>query len=285
MKRKVLGKGIEAIIANKPTVTKDGSFIEIDIDNIYPNPFQPRKEFKTNKIDELAQSIKENGLIQPVVVYRESGKYYLLVGERRWRSVQRLKWQKIPAIVKDISSREVMIGSLVENIQREDLNAIEIAEAIRQMIEKFNLKQEEAAEKLGMNRTTITNFLRLLKLPKIIKNSIINGDLTPGHARSMLSLEKEDRILSVYYQVLRKKLSVRDTEKLVKREKNDIPEKNTKKVVEIKDPDLEKSENKLSKLLSTKVNLQYKKGKSGKIIIFFNDLDEYERIYNIFTKE
>lgn len=285
MKRKVLGKGIEAIITNKPSITKEGGYIEIDIDNIYPNPFQPRKEFKSDKIDELAKSIKENGLIQPIVVYKEDGRFYLLVGERRWRSVQKLKWKKIPAVIKDLTSKDIMIGALVENIQREDLNAIEIAEAINQIIAKHNLKQEEAAEKIGMSRTTIANFLRLLKLPEIIKKSIISGDLTQGHARALLGLEKEELILSSYHIVLKKKLSVRETEKLVTEQKRNKPIDNNNKSEKIIDPDLVRAEDRLSKFLSTKVNLQYKKGKGGKITIFFNDLEEYDRIYKKFIRE
>ena len=285
MKRKVLGKGIEAIIANKPSITKDGDFIEIDLDNIYPNPFQPRKEFKAEKIDELALSIKENGLIQPIVVYFESGKYYILVGERRWRSVQKLKWKKIPAIVKDVSAGEVMIGALVENIQREDLNAIEIAEAIKRVIEKFDLKQEAAAEKLGMSRTAVTNFLRLLKLPDRVKTSVIAGEISQGHARALLSLENSDQILSLFNIIVKKKLSVRETEKLVNREKREISLKTDSETKNEEDPDLKKAEDRLSKIFATKVHLRYKEGNGGRITIFFNNLEEYERINRIFIKE
>lgn len=285
MKRRVLGKGIEAIIANKPNLNENGDFIEVDIDNIYPNPYQPRKKFKKDKIVELADSLKENGMIQPVILYRDESKYFLLVGERRWRSAQHLKWEKIPAIIKDISPNEVMVAALVENVQREDLNAVEIAEGINLIIKKNKISQEEAAVKVGMKRTTVTNYLRLLKLPEAVKQNIISGEISPGHARALLSLEKEELIIEVLSVILKGVLSVRETEKLVKRT-NEKPVSESGVFSEsIKDPDIRKAEDNLSKIFSSKVNLIYKKNGSGKLSVFFNNLDEYERIYNLITKE
>lgn len=286
MKRKVLGKGIEAIISNKPNITGKSGFVELEIDNIYPNPFQPRKDFPEDKIVELAKSIEENGLIQPIVVYSENRKYYLLVGERRWRSAQRLKWKKIPAIIKDVNSREVMIGALVENIQRENLNAIEIADAIRQMMGSHSLTQEEIGEKLSMSRASVANYLRLLKLPAEIKKSIIDRVITQGHARALLGLEDEDRMLKCFRFVVKKNLSVRKTEEMVTAEKTISSDNNRKtENISVPDPDIEKAEQNLSRLFSTKVKLQYKNGKGGKITIFFNNPEEYERIYTLFVKE
>ena len=149
MKRKVLGRGIDAIISNKPVSEQKNGLMEIDIDNIYPNPNQPRKKFSIEKIKELANSIQESGLIQPVVVYKIDEKYYLLVGERRWRASQYLKWKKIPAIVQESSADDSIIKALVENIQREDLNAIEIAEGIEMMMKQTGLNQDMSSEKLG----------------------------------------------------------------------------------------------------------------------------------------
>ncbi len=286
MKRKVLGKGIEAIISNKPNITGKSGFVELEIDNIYPNPYQPRKDFSEDKIAELAKSIEENGLIQPIVVYNENGKYYLLVGERRWRSAQRLKWKKISAIIKDVTSREVMIGALVENIQRENLNAIEIADAIRQMTESHDLTQEEIGGKLSMSRASVANYLRLLKLPSEIKKSIIDGVITQGHARALLGLEDEGRMLKCFRFVVNKNLSVRKTEEMVTAEKTISSDNNKKNEnISVPDPDIEKAEQNLSRLFSTKVKLQYKNGKGGKITIFYNNPEEYERIYSLFVKE
>lgn len=285
MKRRVLGKGIEAIIANKPALNKNGNFIDVAIENIYPNPYQPRKNFSIEKIKELAQSIKENGMIQPVVLYMDKGKHYLLVGERRWRAAQYLKWEKVPAIIKDISTAEVMIAALVENVQREDLNAIELAEGIDLVINKNSLSQEDAADRLGMSRSTVTNYLRLLKLPMVVKKSIISDEISQGHARALLSLDDEENILNALTVIINKKLSVRETEKLVKKlaSANDKPKNSGGH--DRGDPDLIKTEEKLSKLFSTKVSLSYKKNGNGKVTIFFNNLEEYERILNFITKE
>jgi len=285
MKRRVLGKGIEAIIANKPNLHENGDFIEVDIDKIYPNPYQPRKRFKKEKIVELAESLKESGMIQPIVLYRDNNKYFLLVGERRWRSAQHLNWEKIPAIIKDITPDEVMTAALVENVQREDLNAIEIAEGINLIIEKNGISQEKAASKVGMNRTTVTNYLRLLKLPEAVKQNIISGELTQGHARALLSLEKSESMMEVLAVILNKALSVRETEKLVKIFNKKTPEISNDLSENLKDPDLRKAEESLAKILSSKVNLVYKKDGSGKITVFFNNLDEYERIFNKITRE
>ncbi len=282
MKRKVLGKGIEAIITNKPSEVVERDMFEVDIDNIYPNPFQPRKKFSAEKIKELAISISESGLIQPLVVYKQDGKFYLIVGERRWRAAQYLKWEKVQVIVKDLSPDDVMISALVENIQREDLNAIEVAEGIELMIQKTGFSHEQASEKMGMNRTTLTNYLRLLKLPEAIKQGIISGDVSQGHARALLSLDETVEMLDVYSRILKEKLSVRQTEKLVK---NYSKERETSVPDNFVDPDIKKAEEKLTRFLSTKVNLEYSKSGKGRIEIHFNKLEEFERIYKLFIKE
>lgn len=280
MKRKVLGRGIEAIISNKPAYEQTGGLVEIDVDNIYPNPQQPRKKFSVEKIKELADSIKESGLIQPVVVYKEDEKYYLLVGERRWRASQYLKWKKIPAIVQDSSGDDAVIKALVENIQREDLNAIEIAEGIESMMKQATMSQDQASDRLGMNRSTLTNYLRLLKLPEAVKQSIISGNISQGHARAILALEEKNDILIALSHILQNKLSVRQTEAYVKRFNK------KKKVAQIvNDPDILKAEEKLTKLFSTKVKLKYSKSGSGRIEIFFSDVEEFERISSFLFKD
>jgi ParB family chromosome partitioning protein len=280
MKRKVLGKGIEAIISNKSPSVSEKTVTEIDIEDIFPNPFQPRKSFNTDKLKELANSIAEAGMIQPVVVYKKEDKYYLLVGERRWRAVQQLKWKKIPAIIKDLSIDEIMIGSLIENIQREDLNAIEIAEGIDMLMKKNGFTQEESSEKLGMNRTTLTNYLRLLKLPEPVKQGIVANEISAGHARPLLSLRSDDDILGAYQKIIGNNLTVRQTESLAKnfyktRKEDHLHE----------DPNIVQIENKLTRLLSTKVKILYSKNGKGKIEIFFNKLEEFERIFETYFKE
>ena len=280
MKRKALGKGIEAIISNKSSSELGSNFVEINIEDIYPNPFQPRKKFNIEKIKDLANSIKEAGMIQPVIVYKKAGKFYLVVGERRWRAVQYLKWKKIPAIIKDVSNDDVMIGALVENIQREDLNAIEVSEGIESVMKKTGLNQENVSKKIGMKRSTLTNLLRLLKLPEAIKQGVISNEITQGHARAILSLNSNDDMLEAFSKVLKKKLSVRQTESFVKK----FYLKDTKKRVQF-DPDLQKIEDKLVKFFLTKVKLKYSNKGEGRIEIYFTKLEEFERIYKMFLKE
>lgn len=280
MKRKVLGRGIDAIITNKPTaVAARKGLVDVDIDAIYPNPYQPRKKFSVEKIKELADSLEETGLIQPVVVYKDkndNNKYYLMVGERRWRAAQYLKWKRIPAIVKDITQDEVIVGVLVENIQREDLNAIEVAEGIEMLINEMGLTQEKAGQRLGMNRSTLTNYLRLLRLPEAVKQSVISGTISQGHARAILPLEDNTDILTALSKVLKNNLSVRQTEKMVK---SFYTRRSVSKVE--KDPDVLKIEDKLSRKFSTRVKLNYSKKGIGKIEIYFNQLEEFDRIYKL----
>ncbi len=283
MKRKVLGKGIDAIISNKPApVTIEKGFVEIDVDSIYPNPYQPRKKFSTERIRELADSLKESGLIQPVVVYKdkEEGKYYLMVGERRWRAAQYLKWKKIPTIVKELTQHEVIVGALVENIQREDLNAIEVAEGVELLIKEMKLTQDQASERLGMSRSAVTNFLRLLKLPEAVKQSVVSGTISQGHARAILPLEDNTDILTALSMILKNNLSVRQTEAMVK---DFYSSRNLKKVEQ--DPDVAMTQEKMARRLATKVKLHYGKSGNGKIEIFFNQVEEFDRIYKLLFKE
>ena len=278
MKRKVLGKGIAAIISNEP-IGKN-KLIDIDVDNIHPNPFQPRKTFQKESLQQLAESMKEVGIIQPVLVYKKDEKFFLVVGERRWRAAQLLKWEKIPAMVKEFSEQDIMAEALIENIQREDLNAIEIAEAIEALIAQSGGGQQETAEKIGMNRATLANFLRLLKLPAPIKDDIALEKLDQGHARALLALKNEQDMLDAAAEIIRKKLSVRQAEMLVKKFYAGLG----KEIVNI-DPDVLKMENKLTLCLATKVKLNYSKSGKGKMEIFFNSLAEFERLFSILSKE
>ncbi len=215
-----------------------------------------------------------------MVVYREYEKYYLVVGERRWRAAQYLKWKKILAIVKEFHKDDIMVKALVENIQREDLNSIEIAEGIKMLISKTGISQEKVSQKLGINRTTVTNYLRLLKLPEEVKKSIISGEVTQGHARPLLSLQSNEDIMSCFLKIINKKLTVRQAENLVKnfkKEQDAVPFN--------KDPDILRTEDKLAKHFSTRVKLKYSNRGKGSIEIFFTQLEEFERIYKILLKE
>lgn len=277
MKRKVLGKGIAAIIANEPL--GKNRLVDLDVDSIHPNPFQPRKAFAKNALQQLADSMREDGVIQPVVVYKRDGKYFLVVGERRWRAAQLLKWEKIPAVIKEFSDNDVMAKALIENIQREELNAMEIAEGIEALIAQSGEGQQEAAERLGMHRATLANFLRLLRLPAPIKEAIVQGKLDQGHARALLALKNEGDMLAAATQIVSKSLSVRQAEMLVKKF-----DAGSRKGKPAPDPDIVKMENRLTHSLATKVKLVYAKTGQGKVEIFFNSLAEFERLFAILSK-
>lgn len=279
MKRKALGKGLENIIKNQSIDNKHG-ISEIDVSDIYPNPYQPRKTFDNDKIRTLAQSIEESGLIQPVLVHKKEGKFYLVVGERRWRAFQYLKKSKIPAYVKEFNKNEMIINSLVENIQREDLNAIEVAEGLDELFKISGLTQEKVAEKIGMNRTTLTNYLRLLNLPVEVKEAIGKNQLSQGHARALLSLNATFDILEGFKEVKKRNLTVRETEKLVKDLLNSTISKSKVKNLNI-DPDILNMQDQLSSYFSTKVKLNYSLKGKGKIEIYFNQLEECERLIQI----
>lgn len=279
MKRNVLGKGIAAIISNEPTIPQS-KLQEIEIDRIYPNPHQPRKQFSEQKIKELADSMRESGMIQPVVVYGYEGRYYLIVGERRWRAAQTLKWERIPAVIRDYSENEVVIDSLVENIQRENLNALEIANGIDALASITGFNHQQISEKLGMSRVAVTNFLRLLKLPEKVKELVVDGRLDQGHARALLGMELESDMVTLAKEIVKNDMSVRQVELAVKKrskQKEDSPAP--------VDPDLEKMENKLTRHFSTRVKLNYKPTGKGNVSIFFESLDEFQRIFSMMTKE
>ena len=215
MAKKVLGKGLGALLASPETDINEGDIIQIPINKIEPNPLQPRKLFDKEKLDELANSIKEKGLIQPIVVSQKHESYEIIVGERRWRASQLVGLQSIPAIVKDASNYEKLELALIENIQRQDLNSIEEATSYKELLESLNITQEQLSSKIGKSRTAIANTLRLLKLPEDIQIDITHERLTEGHGRSLLAIKDESSIHKVKDIIIRDNLSVRQTERLV----------------------------------------------------------------------
>ena len=278
MKRTVLGRGLEALIPDKESIRESsvGDILKVAVDEISPNPFQPRTVFDEEKIDGLVASIKEKGILQPLLVRKRGEVYELIAGERRWRAAQKAGISEIPVIVHDTSDEEILEISLIENIQREDLNALEEAEAYRKLIEKFNHTQEQLARRLGKNRSTIANSLRLLRLPEGIKQSLQQNLLTMGHARAILSLEDHDKQKELHSQILKKGLSVRQAENLAKRIK-EKKEKTPLKQDDRKDIFFAEIENELKRWLSTQVKVS-KKRKGGKIVIDFYSPEELDRI-------
>lgn len=273
MKRVALGKGLDALI---PSVEAGDNreISEIELAKIKTNPNQPRKRFDDSKIRELASSIAEKGLIQPIVVRKEIDSYELIVGERRFRAVQHLQLEKIPAIIyQQVSKREVMELALIENIQREDLNPIEEAEAYRVLLQEHGISQEDLAVKVGKDRSSIANSLRLLTLPAKVRHHVIEKRLSAGAARVILAVPGEKEKIELAERAIRDKLSVRELEKIVYGE----GKKKARRRAVIKSPHLVSIEDELKKRLQTKVAINPKK-KGGKIIIDYYDNDSLTRI-------
>ena len=265
-----LGKGLEALIPEKGE-----EVIYLDVDRIFPGEQQPRKAFRDESLKELASSIKEKGVLQPVIVSRVGdGTFRLVTGERRWRAAALAGLRKMPALVREVASKYAREIALIENIQKEDLNPIETAEAFRKLTTDFHLTQEELSDKVGKDRATIANYLRLLKLPEEIKSLIYNGSLSMGHAKAILTVEGRSRQVEAARKIIKKGLSVRETEALTKKVVK------SKKVKITKDPQISSLEEKLIRSLGTKVRILHK-GKKGKIEIEYYSFEELDRLLEI----
>lgn len=285
--RKGLGKGIDAMISGDNTETKQvvkeviKEVDTIDINKIEPNNNQPRKNFNEDKIHELAESIKQHGLIEPLIVQKgKKGFYTIIAGERRWRAAREAGVKEIPVVVKDYSDQQVMEIALIENIQREDLNAIEEAEAYDRLIRDFNLKQDEVAERVSKSRVAITNSLRLLKLDERVREMIIEDKIKSGHARALLGVSDGDEQYKLAVMIFDNSMSVRETEKMVKKYLAD----KKKPVKEVREKDTQTEliykdyEEKLKSVIGTKVNINNKGKGKGKIEIEYFSADEFDRI-------
>lgn len=271
-----LGKGLGSLIPEKE---KQGEILQLDIESVVPGEFQPRRFFRGESLEELASSIKEKGIIQPVIVRRNTtSTFQLIAGERRLRAAKKAGLKKIPAIVKDVAPAETLELALIENIQREDLNPIEAAEAFQRLISDFNLSHEEVSGKVGKDRATITNYLRILKLSSEIKNWIAEGSLSIGHAKALLQIDAPALQLEAARKILQKGLSVREAETLCRTITRQAPQRRT---VPAKDPQVASLEEKLRQNLGTKVRLLHKGKKGGKIEIEYYSLDELDRLLEI----
>ncbi len=283
MSRKVLGRGINALLGNENSNSKNEEFLEIDLDLIEPNSEQPRSKFTEESLEELAQSIRTNGVVQPILVRRKSGKFQIVAGERRWRAAQRAGLKKIPTIIKEISDNKLLELALIENIQRQDLNAIEEARAYKNLIETVGLTQEMIAERVGKNRTVITTYLRLLKLPNDILKFVEDEKITAGHARALLMAENVASQRSLAQKIVEMSLSVRETVKAVKRLSRKETQSTEKKLIKFRiDANVKAAETKLRRQLSTQVQiLPDGKGTGGKIEIEFYSESDLDRIYQL----
>lgn len=282
-----LGKGIDAMISGDDTKTKKvvkeviKEVDTIDINKIEPNSNQPRKNFNEDKIHELAESIKQHGLIEPLIVQKgKKGFYTIIAGERRWRAAREAGVKEIPVVVKEYSDQQVMEIALIENIQREDLNAIEEAEAYERLIKDFNLKQDEVAERVSKSRVAITNSLRLLKLDPRVREMIIEDKIKSGHARALLSVTDPEEQYRLAVMIFDNSMSVRETEKMVKKylADKDKPTKEVKKKDTQTELIYKDYEEKLKTVIGTKVNINNKGKGKGKIEIEYFSPDEFDRI-------
>ena len=280
---KGLGRGLDAIFAteNVELTTDNDKIVEISLEEIKKNPYQPRTYFNEEKLNELKESIEKNGLLQPIIVKKAVKGYYIIAGERRYRAFELLDKKEIPAIIKEMTDEEMMIFAVLENLQREDLSALEESESYKNLMDKMSLTQEELAKKLGKSRPYIANSLRLLKLPTEIKNKLEQGLISTAHARTLLSLKTKKAMEDVCTLVIERKMSVRELEEYVAKL---LKPKEIKKP-KAKDIFIEEQENNLKKLLGTSVTIKQSRNKKGKIEIEFKDNDEFERIISLFKDE
>jgi len=270
MKRQALGKGLDVLLPQSPV--RAAALIELDLDQIQPNPLQPRMQFAPEKLQELAASIKENGVLQPIVVRGSGGGYELVVGERRWRAARQVGLERIPAIVQHVSDEKMLELALVENIQRDELSPIEEGQAYQLLADQFALTHEEIAQRVGRSRTAVTNSLRLLRLPSFIQEKVMNEEMSMGHARALIPLSEKDQ-LRLAEQVIARGLSVRETERRAKL-CLDPPKPRTT----TKDPNIQAAEQKLEERWKTRVEIR-RRGQRGQIVLHFHSPDDLERLY------
>lgn len=283
MTRKALGRGLSALLSD--SLPQGDELLEVDIDLIEPNPDQPRLSFDEKGIEELAQSIRMNGLVQPILLRRASaGRYQIVAGERRWRAAQRAGLHKVNAVIREIPDSKLLELALIENIQRQELNPIEEAQAYQKLIRDLGLTQDEVAHRVGKDRSSIANTLRLLKLPSAIQKMVENGDLTMGHARALLSLESADDQLKLAREIVGRNLTVRETEQAVRNtgatgrriRESSTPGGN--------DANIRAAELKLKRYLGTQVKIQLGQN-GGRIEVGFGSMSELDRIYSIIMRK
>ncbi len=287
MTRKVLGRGLNALLGDETINKNQDQLIEIDIDLIEPNINQPRTRFADEKLDELAQSIRTNGIVQPILVRRRGARFQLIAGERRWRASQRAGIQKIPAVVREVADERLLELALIENIQRQELNAIEEARAYKNLIETIGLTQEMVAERVGKNRTVITTCLRLLKLPKDIQQLVEEDKISAGHARALLMSSDAESQRRLASKIIEMSLSVRETERAVKKaDKNNEQNIDKPSYTSQKDANVKAAETKLKRYLATQLQiLPDGKGTGGKIEIEYYSESDLDRLYNLILKK
>jgi ParB family transcriptional regulator, chromosome partitioning protein len=277
MVKKGLGKGLGALISSADT--EETGVKELRINDVEPNLNQPRKHFNDEKLSQLAESIKQHGIVQPLIVKRENDTYKIVAGERRWRAARLAGLHTVPVIIKELSSKQVMEIALIENLQREDLNPIEEAEAYEKLIDEYGMTQEEISITVGRSRPAIANSIRLLSLPDKLRDMVINGDISSGHGRALLTIENKELQMRAVEEVVKKGLNVRETESLAKRLISMKEKKKPKKL----DEEYQAIEERFREIFGIKVRI-VSNNKNGKIMIEYYSVEELERIVDIIDK-
>ena len=283
MTRRALGRGLSALLSDSPTTSSE-QLVDLDIDLIEPNSLQPRTSFDEERLNELAQSIRSNGIIQPVLVRPISdGRYQLIAGERRWRAAQRAELRRIPAVVRDVPEDKILELALIENIQRQELNPIEEAQAYKGLIETLGLTQEMVAQRVGRDRTFITNYLRLLRLPEDIQKLLEQEKISMGHARALLGVDDPDIQRKIAQNIIEQNLSVREVERTIRKIINGesapdaVPSREPRN-----DANIRAAESKLRRRFSSQVRIIHSQsGEGGKIEIEFYSENDLQRIYQL----
>jgi len=276
MKKKALGKGLKAFLPEDYGILKEERFIKIDIEKLKPSPNQPRLKFDENSINDLAESIKERGILQPIIAVPEDGYYRIIIGERRWRAAQKIGLKKIPVLIRSMTDGQQLEASLIENLQREDLNPLEIALAYKKMITELKYTQQEVSKKVGKDRASVANYIRLLKLPQEIKDMITDNKLSMSHARTLIAIDDPEMQVYIARQTVKKDLSVRAVEKMSKKLKQKSPEKQKM----IMSPDLLLLQEELLKTLGMKVSISGNQHK-GIVKIYYFSIDDLNKIYEM----
>lgn len=281
-----LGKGLDALIPSTPVkapTSKQDGVVKIDISTIIPNPHQPRREMKAEELNDLANSIQEHGIIQPLIVQpiNEKGQHILIAGERRFRAAQKIGLIKVPAIERMVSEQEQLELALIENVQRSDLSALDTAYAYQQLVDEFNITQEEIAKRVGKSRVSVTNTIRLLKLPDTVQQALAENLISEGHARALLQLSTTQAQLAVLETIIRLEYSVRQTEELVRQYGGEKKKKTEKKTTP---PEITDLQNRLEARIGMPVKLQHS-GKQGKLVITYYNSEDLDTLLNRFFGE
>ena len=280
MNRKALGRGLGALLSSDRTIDLGSEPAEVELESIVPGPMQPRTRFDDASLEGLAESIRSHGVVQPLLVRRRGEGYELIAGERRWRAAKLAGLSHVPVVVKEVPDDQLLEIALIENIQRENLNAIEEAQAYKKLIETVGLTQEALASRVGRDRSYITNYLRLLRLPDDLQQLVIEGRLSTGHARTILALTHSDLQRRVARQIIDGGLSVRATEQLVQKLSREKPAKGSLTARAV-DPNVRAAETKLRRALGTQVKIHMAGDGRGRLEISFFNSQELDRIYNL----